>query len=315
MQYRSAGGELVEQRLAGGVRVDSANPHLSWEHPSLRQVPPGTVRLVVSAMDASGVERVEFYEGDTLLETARVRPYSARWEAGLDAEGDPVSKSLRVKAYDQVGRVAELSRSIRVAPPVVVAADTQSPGVSGLDLEGSPCTQCTDSSCTVEWSCRGSGKVSVSVRDNVGVRRVVVLLDGVEWAEAGAGSAGSYAADVDWSRLSVGQHRLRVEAEDDSGNRAAVSGSLAVTEVAVPSAPELSQPAEGQVLQAKRLLVRGTAQPGVRVRLYLNSVALERELRSSLDGSFASQLELELNEGGKPFAGTGAADDRGCGTE
>ncbi|MFX1301371.1 MAG: Loki-CTERM sorting domain-containing protein, partial [Promethearchaeota archaeon] len=91
---------------------DYTNPDLSITAPSAGAEISGTVNIEVTATDdASGMNRVEFRVGGTLVNTDSSTPYSYAWDSTTVADSD---YDISISAFDNVGNEAVASISIIV---------------------------------------------------------------------------------------------------------------------------------------------------------------------------------------------------------
>ncbi|MFX0078735.1 MAG: Loki-CTERM sorting domain-containing protein [Candidatus Hermodarchaeota archaeon] len=91
---------------------DLTNPNLDITAPSAGAEISGTVNIDVTATDdASGMDRVEFNIGGTLMNTDSSTPYSYAWDSTTVADGD---YDISISAFDNAGNEAVVSISITV---------------------------------------------------------------------------------------------------------------------------------------------------------------------------------------------------------
>ena len=69
----------------------------------------GTVSVAANASDATGISKVEFYNGTTLLATILTAPYNFNWLSVPTG-----TYTLTAKAYDSAGNISN-SSSVAVA--------------------------------------------------------------------------------------------------------------------------------------------------------------------------------------------------------
>lgn len=94
-----------------GATVTGNPPAVSFLRPSNGATVSGTLTIEATATDDTGIDRVEFFRGSTLLGTDREAPYSIIW----DTTGIPNGAvTLMVKAFDTDGRVAVAQRTVTV---------------------------------------------------------------------------------------------------------------------------------------------------------------------------------------------------------
>ena len=97
---------------SGAGTADTTGPTLTITSPSGGAVLSGRVTLTASASDASGVARVEFYDGSgRLLASDTLAPYSANWNLRKAAKGP---QTVTVKAVDAVGNATQATVNVTV---------------------------------------------------------------------------------------------------------------------------------------------------------------------------------------------------------
>ena len=92
------------------IPTDTIAPNTSITNPTNNSSVSYVVPIMASATDNTGVVKVEFYSGDTLLGQDTISPYSISWDTMGETNG---VKTLKVKAYDLAGNV-KTSNSIIV---------------------------------------------------------------------------------------------------------------------------------------------------------------------------------------------------------
>jgi subtilisin family serine protease len=108
---------LLHSLFAGGNPADTTPPTTSITAPASGATVSGTVTITATATDASGIERVEFYVGNSLKCTDMAASYSCAWDTTTAANG---SYSLTTKAWDTWGNSAT-SASVSVTVNNVAA--------------------------------------------------------------------------------------------------------------------------------------------------------------------------------------------------
>lgn len=187
------------------VSVDNGNPSVSLTSPASGSWVGGTVGVNANAVDAVGVNRVEFRIDGALRCTDGAAPYSWSWNT-LAQSGGP--HALRATAYDNVGHSSYDEHSVSVdntTPSVELIA----PG-EGLTVKGSVAVDAT-----------ASDTVS-------GVSRVEFYLDG---AVIKTCAAAPYTWQWDTTSYSEGTHVVGAAAIDRAGNRALDTHAVAVDNV------------------------------------------------------------------------------------
>ncbi len=152
----------------------------------------GAVTVTATAEDDFSVERVEFYDGQTLLGTDTSAPYSVSWNTVGAAEG---AHTLTVKAYDSAGYMgtsAELSVIVdNTAPAVAFSAPAHSALI------------------------RGTVQVSATASDSQSISRVE-FYDGTTLIDTA--TAAPCAVNWDTTTSPNGGHTLWAKAYDAAGN-------------------------------------------------------------------------------------------------
>ena len=180
---------------------DTTPPTVEIVDPSEGDEVEGDFTLKASASD------------DTAIDIVKYRVDGGNWIAMEGAGGDIYSAEItgleegehlvEVEASDTSGNTATDGINITVKP--AVETDTVPPTVVILSPGDN------------ETVYEPSMTLTVSVVDNEGVSSVKYYLDGIERGQLYP-SGTTYSAMVDISSLGFGQHTLRVEASDTSGN-------------------------------------------------------------------------------------------------
>ncbi len=190
------------------VTLDNKTPpSVVLTEPGAGSTVNGTVTLLATASDASGVSRVEFYVDGTLLGTDTTAPfYSSTWDTLPWANG---SHTLTARAYDVHGTMST-SPSVSVtvfndktAPTVSVTAPTSGSTVSGMVL------------------------VSASASDNVGVTQVEFYAGSTLLGR----TAGATPFQLNWDTLTTAENgavTVRARAFDAAGNTSESSVTVTV---------------------------------------------------------------------------------------
>jgi subtilisin family serine protease len=175
-----------------GVVVDNTEPTTTISAPAQSARVRGTVQVTATASDNQALSKVEFYAGDTLLNTDISAPYEASWDTTAMADG---SVSLTSRAYDLAGNVS--SSAVRS-----ITADNTAPTVAVTSPANGSSVFLT-------------ATVQASASDNAGVTQVVFYDGG---AMIGTDTTAPYS--VSWNVLSVpkGWHTLTAKAYDGAGN-------------------------------------------------------------------------------------------------
>ncbi|OJT18181.1 hypothetical protein BO221_42635 [Archangium sp. Cb G35] len=182
--------------FAVGRETDVTPPAVAITSPAEGATLERVVNVGVAASDDFGVQRVELYDGDTLIATSPYAPsvYSLSWATRTVPNG---LHTLTARAYDLAGNVS-------TSAPVTVLIDNDyvAPQVALVTPgEGATVNQ------TVT--------LAVSASDDRGVVRVDFHVDGVL-----RGSASSPPYTLSWNTRggSNGPHTLRATAYDAGGN-------------------------------------------------------------------------------------------------
>ncbi|WP_395851944.1 Ig-like domain-containing protein [Cystobacter fuscus] len=183
------------------VLVDNVAPQVSVSAPTATNI-QGTLFLRADATDNRYVEKVEFYDGQTLLGTDTSTSHELSWDTTGVPDG---SHTITVKAYDAAGNVQRASRTFTVdntGPAVAITSPANGASLSALSL---------------------STTIQATASDARGVTQVV-FYDGS--TVLGTDTTAPYS--VSWSILTAakGQHTLTARATDAVGN---VTTSAAVT--------------------------------------------------------------------------------------
>lgn len=173
---------------------------------SLATAESGTVgvaqTLTATAADSDGtIARVEFFENGNRLGEDTSSPYTLSWTPATSG-----SRSLTARATDNSGGVTDSTGvSVNVAP--ATGPDTQPPTIA------------LTAPADLQTGITGTLSITANANDNVGVAGVEFQVDGV--AIGSEDTAAPYAANVDASLYTAGQHVVRARARDAAGNRSA----------------------------------------------------------------------------------------------
>ena len=110
------------------ITVDNTAPTAAITSPANGALVVGIVTITANASDASGVARVDFYDGATLLGSDLSAPFSFDWNTAGATDGN---HSLQIRAVDVVGNQTALlgGPTVRVDNlPPTVSIDTPSAG-------------------------------------------------------------------------------------------------------------------------------------------------------------------------------------------
>ncbi|WP_136526869.1 Ig-like domain-containing protein [Geomonas ferrireducens] len=261
--YNSSGAESVYSNIVSVP--ETLPPTVSITSPANNDAVSGTVSVTASATDNAGIARVQFLvNGVPVFETAKA-PYSFAWNVASLAKG---SYDLAARAVDISGNEA-VSKAVTVSVP----GDVISPTVSLVTP--SPAT-----------AVGGTVSISASAKDDVGVARLELYLDGTS---VYSGAQNSVSFDFNSTLAANGSHIVSARAYDAAGNIGSASATFSVynavkltdpTPPATVSAPltiadaQLAlQIASSQVVPGSEELLRldlapyvnGTSQPNGRI--------------------------------------------------
>jgi hypothetical protein len=178
---------------------------------------PATVSITASASDADGtVNKVEFYNGSTLLGTDATSPYSFTW-SGV-ATG---SYTLTAKAYDNLNAVAT-SSAINIA--VNAGGTNQAPSVS-----------ITSPASGASFSAPATVSITASANDTDGTINKVEFYNGSTLLGSDATSPYSFT----WSGVTTGSYTLTTKAYDNL-NAVTTSSVVNITVNGTNVSPTLS---------------------------------------------------------------------------
>jgi hypothetical protein len=178
---------------------------------------PATVSITASASDADGtVNKVEFYNGSTLLGTDATSPYSFTW-SGV-ATG---SYTLTAKAYDNLNAVAT-SSAINIA--VNIGVTNQAPSVS-----------ITSPASGVSFLAPTTVSITASASDADGTVNKVEFYNGSTLLGSDTTSPYSFT----WSGVATGSYTLTAKAYDNL-NAVATSSVVNITVNGTNVSPTLS---------------------------------------------------------------------------
>ena len=183
--------------------ADTTAPLVTFTSPTNGATVFGTaVTLTAQASDNSGVTRVDFYQGQTLISSDTTSPYSTTWNSTTAPNG---TTTLSAKAYDAAGNVGTTSVSVGVNNGDTVGPTTPTNIVT---------SNITDRSITVSWS---------TSTDNIAFAGYKLYRDGIL---IGITPANFY---VDTGLLANSSHTYYVVAYDVTGNVSAHSPNTSAT--------------------------------------------------------------------------------------
>ena len=276
-QFRDASGQTVTATLVGGALVDRQVPTVAIVNPAAGSLISENITIEATASDASGIDKVQFYQGDSLLATDTSAPYSIAWGASSLADGDYV---LRAVATDQAGRVNQSSVAVSVSHGAPVP-DTEGPVISGVAAGGTPLADGTVFS--------RDATLTFSASDRSAVSRVELLLDGSVIAQATG--TGTYTVPFSIQGVANGEHVLALRAQDSLGNSSSQQYTITIAHAA-PAAPVITQPISGATTRAAVQAVSGTALAGASVQVLLNGEPAGAAVTVDGSGRFSTSVEL-----------------------
>jgi glucose/arabinose dehydrogenase len=165
------------------------------------------VTLAATAADGDdSVAKVDFFDGATLLGTDTSSPYALSWTPASNGV-----HGLTARATDSHG-AATTSTVVNVTVGPTTGADVTAP------------TATLTAPANLATGVAGMLALSAAATDDVGVTSVEFQIDGLP--VGAADSTAPYAATVDTSLFTTGQHVLRARASDAAGNVSAWSTAV-----------------------------------------------------------------------------------------
>ena len=274
-QFRDANGTLASAILPGGVLIDSQAPTLALTNPAPGSLIRNPITIEAQASDEAGLALVQLYLNGQLLFSRTSAPYTYYWNT--DTDGDYTIKAV---ATDVAGRTTEQSATVTVyhAPP---PPDTEGPQLTNLTANGTALANGA--------SFARNPVLGFTAADRSGVARIEWLLDG--GLVANASGSGTFTATLNLENIANGSHSLALNAADSLGNLSSVVFTITVTHVP-PTAPVLSQPANGLVTRTATVSVVGTAQANSTVQLLINSHLVGSTIMAGSDGRFSGTVTM-----------------------
>jgi len=201
-----------------GVTIDNTAPAAGVSTPAYGAHVRGVVPFTAIAHDNLGVERVEFYDGATLLGTVYTEPYSVSWDTALVPDGH---HDLVAKVYDRAGNM----RSSLEQP---VAVDNSAPVTAlGAPAQGA--------------LLRGVVPVSATASDAYGVERVEFYAG---TTLLGTASTAPYSVSWNTAAGAQGSVTLTTRAYDTAGNVTTSAGRTVTVDNVAPTVA-ITSPANG----------------------------------------------------------------------
>ena len=246
-----------------GVTIDNTAPTAGVSTPAYGAHVRGIVSFTAIASDNLGVERVEFYDGATLLGTVYTEPYVVDWDTTLVPDGH---HNLVAKVFDRVGHV----RSSAEQP---VAVDNSAP-VTAISAPAR------------NAQVRGSVPVSATASDNLGVVKVEFFANGTL---LGTLTTAPYV--VAWNSTGVvdGTHTLTSKAYDNAGNVTVSPAVLVEVDNTLPDAA-LASPAPGMFLRGSATLEATASDTGgvARVDFYADGTLIGTDTTAPYTASWST---------------------------
>ena len=184
------------RKAVGVTTTDATRPTVAIASPTGGTV-SGTKTVSVNASDNVGVTRVELRVNGKLVGSDTASPWQFSWNTTSLANG---SASLTATAYDAAGNSATSSVALTVSNATAVTTDTTPPSVSFISPTGG--------------SVSGTIKVGINATDNVGVKRVELLVNNVL---IGTTNVGPYSFTWNTTTARNGSVTLTARAYDAAG--------------------------------------------------------------------------------------------------
>jgi large repetitive protein len=278
-EFRGAGGQTTIVSIPQPIIFAPAQPLVALTSPAdgAQFTANAIVNIAATAGHSSGIQKVEFYAGATLLSVDTTAPYEATWDLNLVSNGTFI---LKAKAYAVNGSTAEATRTVTVARP---NTDQTGPTVSSIKFGANPLSPADTITTT--------GTLSFAVADPSGVSSVIVKIDG-NVINGGSLSAGVYSIILDFGTVANGGRILTIEATDTLNNRSTTSLNFTLNLPGPTTVPVITSPANNATVSSSTIGVSGTAPIGTQVQLYVDDVASGGLLPVSTSGTFSGTLNL-----------------------
>lgn len=261
--YDASGAESSYSNIVSAP--ETTPPTVSISAPAPNSTVSGTTTVSVSAVDDSGVTKVEYFVDGSLAATDTASPYSFGWNTSLVAVGP---HTLMAKAYDAAGNVGQSA-----AVSVTVANDATAPSVSITSpANGS--------------SVSGAITVNITATDNLGVAKVELYLNGTLYA-----SYGSAPYNISWNTTSVtnGSYTLTARAYDAAGN---VGQSPAITITVNNQAGDATPPTVAIIEPGNSWIMDGTITYSASATDNVGVTKLEFYVDGTLKATYAASSYL-----------------------
>ena len=194
---------------------DTTNPSVTIVSPAPDSSVTGIVTITVDASDNAGIDTVIFTINETEIGQDFSAPFEKVWDTALFPEG---VAQITVTAVDSSGNTQSTSTAVTVthAPP----PDTVNPSIAIT----SPISGSTVS---------GTITIEAVATDDVGVERVVFMVDAVEIGQVTATDT-PYSLAFDTTTVANNTSQITAMAVDTSGNSAMTSISLTINNATQP---------------------------------------------------------------------------------
>jgi large repetitive protein len=143
----------------------------------------------------------------------------------------------------------------------------------------------------------GTGTLSIAASSPYTVTKVQFSVDGTLIATDTNGPNGSYSTFFDPSSLADGTHTVQISATDSNSAVSSLSQSFTLA-LAVPSAPVITTPANGNTTAYNQISVSGTATPNTTITFYDNGSAVtgQTTITAAQDGTFLGSVPLSVGQ-------------------
>ena len=216
--YDAAGNTGISSGIVVNVQnqttvVDTTPPSVSILVPSESQTTvSGSVTITASAVDDTGITKVELYVNGKLAGSDSTAPYEFIWDSTNVPNGNA---TFTAYAYDAAGNTGISSNITVTVDNSTVVVDTVSPDISIINLIT------TD---TVS----GNVNIMVDASDNVGVTQMSLYIDNS--LECSNVDATSLSCNWNTRKASSGSHAIKAIANDAAGNRGETTISVNVAD-------------------------------------------------------------------------------------
>lgn len=133
---------------------DTTPPTVSLTAPTPGATLFGTTTLTATASDASGIAKVEFYRGTTLIGTDTTSPYSVSWNTTTVANA---TYSLSAKATDNSSNANPATTS-----PITITVNNAPPSPAITSFTATPMTVTSGSTTRLDWTTTNATSCSIN---------------------------------------------------------------------------------------------------------------------------------------------------------